>query len=266
MRTLTEGRGYVQAMPIALILAAVFSALCWRLNLLTAGGAAAATVVGAAAVYAGAGWVWLLLAFFVSASLLSSWRREVREQRIGSTIGKPGPRDGVQVLANGLIFSAAAVASTVGDPATWTTVAAGAIAAATADTWSTELGTLSGTPRNIVTGHRVTPGSSGGVTLIGFLGALAGALLAALVSQSMIRRPSFVPVVLAGVVGSTIDSLAGATIQERRWCDRCSVGTESYRHGCGSPTRRVGGVPGFNNDAVNLLNTVSGALVAWLLG
>jgi len=65
-----------------------------------------------------------------------------------------------------------------------------------------------------------------------------------------------------GVAGATIDSLLGATLQELRRCDACERLCEIDPHGCGAPTRRVRGIAGFSNDAVNLSATLAGALVA----
>lgn len=63
-----------------------------------------------------------------------------------------------------------------------------------------------------------------------------------------------------------IDSLLGATLQERRCCPLCETITEQPRHRrCGSATHVIGGVPGLNNDAVNLFAIAAGAAVAAFL-
>lgn len=162
------------------------AALAWRAGLLSASGAVAATAVGAAAVQAGWPWVALLLVFFLTSSGLSRWRDAERSGRTDDIVAKGRARDAWQVLANGGVFAVAALASCLGDPGAWRAVGAGAIAAAMADTWSTEVGTiLGGSPRLVTTGRVVPPGTSGAVTLTGTAAALCGAVLAALVSHGM---------------------------------------------------------------------------------
>jgi uncharacterized membrane protein len=62
-----------------------------------------------------------------------------------------------------------------------------------------------------------------------------------------------------------VDSLVGATVQERRWCVSCGRGTERLVHACGAATELVGGVRGVRNDFVNAIATVTGGAVSLLL-
>jgi len=187
---------------------------------LTRGGAAAALAVGAATLW-GVGWrgFGLLLAFFVSGSLLT---------RGG------GRRNARQVAANSGIAAAAALLGA------WPAFA-GALAAAAADTWATEIGARSPTlPRLITTGAPVPRGANGGITLMGTAGgALGGAVMGGLtwvLGPHDMRLAGVVAI--AGVAGMLVDSLLGATAQgpfDDRWLD---------------------------NDAVNLATTVAGAGIA----
>ena len=68
-----------------------------------------------------------------------------------------------------------------------------------------------------------------------------------------------------GVVGSLADSVLGASLQVRRWCDRCDSATEQPVHVCGTATRAVGGLPSIDNDTVNLLSVAIGGLTALLV-
>ena len=253
-------------MIVALASAGAVAVVAYRIRLLSLSGAIAATFVGAASVLGGADWVALLLFFFVSSTALSTWRRTEREALVGGLIEKGGSRDAIQVLANGGIFALAAVGSTSGNLVIWHAVGAGAIAAATADTWSTEIGTvLGGTPRLILSGRQVPAGTSGGITVAGLVTSLAASILAASVAVS-VRWETPVPAIVAGgVIGSLVDSVIGATVQERRWCEACGVDTERRKHTCGTPTVQRGGIRGVNNDIVNLASTIAGAAVTWSL-
>ena len=185
---------------------------------LTRRGAAAALAVGLATIW-GFGWrgLVLLLAFFISSSLLS--KKTTRNHR--------------QVLANGGVAALAALAGN------WTWFA-GALAAANADTWATEIGSHARTrPRLITNGSLVPAGTDGGMTLLGTTGGVAGAGLVAGLSYVCGQRGALA-IAVAGVVGMLVDSVLGATVQGKvRWMD---------------------------NDAVNLAATLTGAACAALLG
>jgi uncharacterized protein (TIGR00297 family) len=253
-------------MIVEFAVAGAVAIMAYGARLLTAGGAIAATAVGAASMVGGAGWVVPLLFFFASSSALSRWRGAERERLLGAIIEKGNRRDAIQVLANGAVFAIAAALSTLGDVGTWQAVGAGAIAAATADTWSTEIGTvLGGSPRLIFSGRRVPPGTSGGVTIPGSIAGIAASILAAFVVSRLDWVVPVYSVVAGGIAGSLVDSVIGATMQERRWCATCAVETERRTHSCGTPTGHRGGIRGCNNDFVNLMSTIAGGVVTWTL-
>jgi uncharacterized membrane protein len=67
-------------------------------------------------------------------------------------------------------------------------------------------------------------------------------------------------VAMAGFGGALVDSLLGASIQERRWCPTCSVETESALHSvCRSHTVHGSGIVGLDNDWVNLTAGLAGS-------
>ena len=212
-------------------------------------GTFAALVVGAA-VAAGAGWrgLALLAVFFVSSSVLTSGG---------------GRREPIQVAANGGVAAAAALLSLA--HAGWAPVFAGALAAAAADTWSTEIGGRStALPRLITTGARVPTGTSGGVSLKGSLGGVAGAaLIGAAAVFLRVAPPSAGPWIAAGgIAGGLADSLLGARLQARYRCRACGAASERAAHDCGGTGELVGGKTWITNDTVNFLATAIGAAVA----
>jgi uncharacterized protein (TIGR00297 family) len=238
----------------------------YRARSLTAEGAVAAGLMGTAAVVAGWSWAALLILYFVSSTLWSRAGRRVKLERTAGMVEKPGPRDAQQVMANGIVFLVAAVAAGfgLGPRAIWMAIAAGSLAASAADTWATEIGTLVGqTPRSIRDGRRLTVGQSGGITLAGTIGAVAGAgFVAAVIVVAGWPGGLWLPVAVGGVGGALADSIIGATLQQRRWCDACEKPTEMLIHQCGATSRHVGGATFVENDAVNLMATVVGAGLA----
>ncbi|MDQ3811467.1 MAG: DUF92 domain-containing protein, partial [Chloroflexota bacterium] len=175
---------------------------------------------------------------------------------------KGARRDAAQVLANG-------GASTV-----W--LASGSaggflcgLAAASADTWATEVGTRAGQqPRLVTSGRPVQPGASGGVTVAGLLASATGALAvgAAWAIFAGPRGRTVALAALAGMSGSLLDSLLGATVQAVYRCPHCGRLTEASKHAsCGVRATLVRGHALVTNDVVNgLATTAAAALGGWL--
>ncbi len=208
----------------------------------------------------------MLLTFFLPAAALSKLGAAENSAAVDAVVEKREARDAFQVLANGGVFAGAALLHLISAVPAWTAVGVGALAASASDTWATELGTRFGRqPRSIVSGRPVAAGTSGGITIAGWVAAVLGAILMALAAALAGFAVPIHAVIAGGVAGAFADSLIGATIQERRWCDVCNSGTERSVHDCGNATRHCGGIARFDNDIVNLAGSCVGALVALVL-
>ena len=238
-----------------------------RKALLTTGGAVTAVELGALATMAGWAYGAMLILFFVTSVALSVWRRSEKQRLTADTIAKQGARDSMQVGTNGVVFTACALAHLFTGSVGWAAAALGALAAATADTWSTEIGTAMRTvPRSILTMRPVAPGMSGGVTLGGTLAALGGAaFIAGVAMMGGLPRAAVFAAVGAGFAGAMVDSVLGASLQSQRWCPRCKVATERTLHRCGELTVHQRGMQWMDNDTVNFLATIGGAAIGMAL-
>ncbi len=265
-------------MMLALLAAALIAAIAYRLRALSRSGAAAATITGGFVFgLGGLPWAALLLVFFISSSALSKLFSQ-RKAALNEKYAKDSRRDWAQVAANGGLGALLALAQWLWPAAWWPWAAyVGGMAAVNADTWATELGALNPTPpRRLTTFQPVEPGTSGAVSLFGSLAALAAAALIGVVAALFTPRlggatsaahlvPAGVTVLaasLGGLAGSFFDSLLGATIQAIYWCPLCAKETEQHpRHRCGTPTTLRRGWLWLNNDWVNFVAGIVGALV-----
>ncbi len=125
---------------IALAAAALFSFLAFIFKWLTLDGVAAAIVFGTLILGLG-GWALaaIVVLFFVSSTLLTI-NSIVMIEEIRQTYAERKRRDGLQVWANGFWISLCVILACIYDLDLFLIGAAGAISAATADTWATEIG------------------------------------------------------------------------------------------------------------------------------
>ena len=177
---------------------------------------------------------------------------------------KSSTRDWGQVLANGGVAGLIAILSWLFPLHEFYPLYLGALAAATADTWGTEIGVLTkGETISILSFKSVEPGTSGGISEYGTVGGAIGAAVVALSGYPWYTelRTTLV-VVAAGVAGSLIDSLLGAALQVQHKCGVCGKITEREMH-CGQTSELHRGVRWIGNDVVNGVCALVGALVAW---
>jgi uncharacterized membrane protein len=181
-----------------------------------------------------------------------------------------GARRGAwQVAANGGAASLGGLIGVANAGLGWWIVTA-ALAAATADTWATEVGKAKGgTPWDLITGQPVPVGTSGGITRAGTVAGAAGSAVIGLVAGAV---TGWWALAVAGLVigfGSMMaDSALGAAWQVRYTCPACQVECEDSHHGCGAAAEYQRGIPWLNNDTVNATTTTFAAAAGglwWLL-
>lgn len=287
---------------VGLVFSMLIGITAYRRGSLSRSGVAGTVLVGTLVVGFG-GWVAgiLLVAFFVSSTVLSHYKQNSSSKRhAAEQFEKGGTRDLGQVLANGGVAALSAVGFLVlgwifqrsiepypralGDLDTPTYMAlltgnmaalVGSLATVNADTWATELGVLSRTPpRSIVTFQAVEPGASGGISRVGTLAALGGAgfiafLFWLLVVMSGGSTPLAISIAIAtligGFVGALFDSLLGATAQAMYFSERRHRLTEKAFEADGTPNQHERGLKWLNNDWVNFISSLVGALVSAVL-
>ena len=259
-----------QLLNAFLLSTAVTMLAFWR-GSLSESGVLAALVVGTVT-YGLGGWQWgvLLGLFFITSSLLSHFK-EAEKRQAAEKFDKGHQRDMGQVLANGGLGVLLALFTVFASSPLWAFAFMGVMATVTADTWATELGTLSRQPPRLITnGRLVEVGTSGGVSWLGTAVSLLGGLFIGLTAGWMGMGTSVWATAItgasSGLVGSLFDSLLGATVQQIYYCDSCQKDTERKIHKCGTTTHPLRGWFWLNNDLVNLIaSLVGGGTAVFLL-
>jgi len=249
--------GYVYSAPSALAagfgFSLIASSFAFYLRALKFEGLVTAVLTGMV-IYAASPVLFLaLLAFMVSSSLIGRFTNHDKRFQ------KKGERNATQVLSNSFAAALAGFFMLMGQNALGLGIAA--IAAATADTWATEIGSMSKRrPRLITNLKLVEAGKSGGVTTLGLLGSLMAGFFIFLMTMPFYKTMYLIPAVVGGAFGSLFDSLLGATLQAINKCRVCSKLTEENKH-CGKSVKLENGLWWLNNDMVNLAASLAAMLV-----
>ena len=250
-------------LPLGFCGAVLIAFLGYRFQSLTKSGAVAAVIVGTI-IFGFGGYVGAatLLFFFISGSILSRLPRKLATEKVA--------RDWKQVLCNG---GAAALAVLLvhfvpSYRQSATLFFFGSLGAATADTWATEFGTRS-TMRtyHILSFRPIERGLSGGVSVAGIIASVVGAFCCSLIPFFLLPGDDFlcglflapvVPIVTAaGVIGSILDSIIGASLQAKYRTLEGKI-VEAPQAGA----HLLSGVSWITNDVTNLFMTFWAGLIA----
>jgi uncharacterized protein (TIGR00297 family) len=207
----------LQMVVIAVIVAFTFGYFAFRFKTADLSGLFSVALVGIILiVFAEASWFIVMLAFFILGSFATKYKYGYK-RKLGIEQGQGGARGYRNVFANGIAASAAAVLYGVFVRPEFIVLYIGCVATAAADTLASEIGVTGGTPYMITTFKKVPIGSNGGITLTGELVSLLGGLAISLVALSLnVITPEMAAVcTIAGFVGTNIDSIIGATLENR---------------------------------------------------
>jgi uncharacterized protein (TIGR00297 family) len=223
------GRSFLTALAITL----GFAVLAWFAGGVNLSGALAGSAV--AFIMAVRDLRMFLALLIVFAVTLAATRVGYARKQQLRAAEPPGGRTAAQAMAN--LGIAALVVAVAG--AGWPVLALAALAEAAADTASSEIGmAFPGKTVMITTFRPVSAGADGGISLVGTIAACAGAASVAVAAllTGLVTPQSAAVIVLAGFLGTMVDSLLGALFERRGWLD---------------------------NDLVNLLSTAASVGVAW---
>jgi len=157
----------------------------------------------------------LLVVFAVT--LVATRVGYARKQQL-RTAEPAGGRTAAQAMAN--LGIAALVVAVAG--AGWPVLALAALAEAAADTSSSEIGMAFPGKTWMITNFRpVPPGTDGGISLLGTIAALAGSasVAVAAVATGLATIQQMAIIIVAGFLGTLVDSLLGALFERRGWLD-----------------------------------------------
>lgn len=202
----------------------------------------------------------LLISFLVVSVAIDKVKKH--RQKEDSITKKGDCRDGVQVIANGLIpMMMALLYSGTGNPAFIVGYIA-ALAEATADTAASGIGVYAKGAFDLFRMKKTVHGLSGGMSVIGTVASLfAAAIISAIaLAFGVINFELFVVISLCAFLGAIFDSFLGSILQVKYKCRVCGSPTEREMH-CNQRTEKYSGFEFFDNDVVNLL---SGAFAAIL--
>jgi uncharacterized protein (TIGR00297 family) len=261
-----------QSFMVGEFLAFIVAFVSRKLKLLSTDGSVATFVMGGF-IFGLGGWDWAIpiLLFFLIGSGAS---RLFASAKSGYNLlyEKSHTRDAGQVFANGGVALLMLVFSLVSPDHHWYLAFLGSLTAATADTLATEIGVFSrANPFSISLWKRVDKGMSGAVSYLGTTAGVVSAAMLASLSLPFSGGYILFPVrfvvagAISGAVGSLADSIIGGTLQSQYRCPKCNKITERMHHCDGNETTLVSGYRWINNDVVNLVGSMVGAVAFPLL-
>lgn len=218
---LIEVLEYEAAFPLvvtAVVIAFGFSYFAYRLRTADIPGLFSAALVGVLLIVfaGGISWFLIMLAFFILGAIATRYKMDYKKS-LHVEEEKGGVRGYINVFANGLVSVFAAVGFGVTHHPAFVAAYVGSVATAAADTIAGEIGVCFGKPLLITTFQEVPEGTNGGVSIIGEIAGLIGALFISLSAflLGVADASIFAAAVIGGFIGTNLDSLLGELYENK---------------------------------------------------
>lgn len=226
-----------------LVFAFTLGYLAYKVRIADISAMLSATLLGVVIIIASnISWFFMLLTFFLLGGLFTRYKYSYKRS-LGIAEGKGGVRGYKNVFSNSLAALSLAVGYGIFPAYDQLILSAylGSVATATGDTLASEIGqTYKGKPRMITTFKKAPVGTDGAISNLGEGAAFLGSLVIAILTFIFIQQDltlAFV-IVAGGFIGTNIDSVLGATLQQKGY---------------------------LTNNGVNLFATISGAIITGFL-
>ncbi|XP_015902465.1 protein PGR [Ziziphus jujuba] len=273
---------------IAVLISSLIAIRSYRKKSLDLSGAISGFIVMTIHIAVGYRYGAMLLAFFFSSSKLTKVGEE-KKRRVDADFKEGGQRNWIQVLSNSAIATILVVI--IWKEAEWqdkcldskdsvlvTSLIGGVIGhycCCNGDTWSSELGILSDAQPRLITNFKpVRKGTNGAVTKTGLLAAAAAGSIIGMIfvifgfftakcsKDAALKQLLVIPLsCLAGLCGSVIDSLLGATVQFSGFCT-----VRNKVVGKPGPTvKKISGLNYLDNNAVNFVSILLTTLLTSII-
>ncbi|MGI6471522.1 MAG: DUF92 domain-containing protein [Candidatus Methanomethylophilaceae archaeon] len=204
----------------AVILSFVLSAVAWKTGMLTGHGAvAAASVLLIIGILGGLDWLLMLVVFAAIGFIVTKIAFGKKKEK-GVQEGKSGERGWKNIIGVALAPAIVSVLNfAIPDyHSLMSVVYLSTITVAASDTVASEIGVRDSRAWLITTFKRVPAGTNGGISVLGSAVSFAAAIVVSILGWMILFRdlswllliPAF-----AGMIGNLLDSLFGATIEDR---------------------------------------------------
>ncbi|KAG9292255.1 hypothetical protein G9A89_000273 [Geosiphon pyriformis] len=224
----------------------------------------------------------LMLVFYFTGSRLTKLKAQ-RKKEIEEEYQDGGQRNAVQVFSNALWGTSVAIwhqyqfggeiQCLFDNPsaAKLFLVYLGHYATCNGDTWASEIGVLNKNWPYLITNlKKVPPGTNGGITALGLGASLSGGLLIGISAVASIGLASgcnrwwweLIPIAgFAGLIGSIVDSILGATVQKTLY----SLTSKKITSHLNKDVRVVSGWDLLDNNQVNFISSfITSLLTAYI--
>ncbi|WP_010480137.1 DUF92 domain-containing protein [Thermococcus zilligii] len=208
------------------ILISLLGIAAYKSRALDGRGALLSAVLGIVVIHLGGIYTFLALLIFLVLGVLATRHRFEEKVRLGFSSRSEKTRGVGNVLGNGLAALLFLVVEAITRQDIFWAATFSAIATVNGDTLASELGKVYGKRPRLITNFKpVTPGTNGGVSLAGEVFALLGSLVIAPFALPLTshRLPMVVAITLGGFIGVNLDSLIGATLENRGITDNNST-------------------------------------------